>query len=137
MLDLCRFCLSKPETTAHILSGSDSLAKEYLERHNGIAQYIHHALSQNFNIQTCTKWHTQKPPEVLMLKNVEILYHSILNTDRPHIFDRPDIFVRDKESKMCYIIDVSCPNDINVNEKEQGKISEYSCRRVELGRVWN
>ena len=72
-----------------------------------------------------------------MLRNVEILYDSILNTDRPHVFNRPDIVVRDKENKKCYIIDVSCPNDINVNEKEQEKISKYSGLRVELGRMWN
>ena len=71
-----------------------------------------------------------------MLRNVEILYDSILNTDRPHVFNRPDIVVRDKENKKCYIIDVSCPNDINVNEKEQEKISKYSGLRVELGRMW-
>ena len=136
--DLCRVCHSKPETTAHILSGCDNLAKkEYLDRHNGIAQYLHHALCQNFNIQTCTKWHTHKPPEVLMLNNVEILYDTVLNTDRPHVFNRPDIVVRDKKNKKCYIIDVSCPNDINVSEKEQEKVSKYSGLRVELGRMWN
>ena len=72
-----------------------------------------------------------------MLGNVEILYVSILNTDRPHVFNRLDIVVRDKENKKCYIIDVSCPNDINVNEKEREKISKYSGLRVELGRMWN
>ena len=70
-----------------------------------------------------------------MLRNVEILYDSILNTDRPHVFNRPDIVVRDKENKKRYIIDVSCPNDINVNEKEQEKISKYSGLRVELARM--
>ena len=136
--DTCRVCMSKPETTSHILSGCDSLAKkEYLDRHNGVAQYVHHALCQSYSIQTCAKWHVHKPPEVIMLKNVEITYDSIISTERPHIFNRPDIIVRDKVKRKCYIIDVSCPNDINVSQKEQEKITKYSGLRIELGRMWD
>ena len=111
--------------------------KEYLDRHNGLAQYVHHAICQSFDIQTCAKWHVHKPPEVIMLKNVEITYDSIISTDRPYVFNRPDIVVRDKEKKKCYIIDVSCPNDINVSQKEQEKITKYSGLRLELGRMWD
>ena len=72
-----------------------------------------------------------------MLKNVEITYNSIISTERPHIFNPPDIIVRDKVKRKCYIIDVSCPNDINVSQKEQEKITKYSGLRLELGRMWD
>ena len=72
-----------------------------------------------------------------MLNDVEILYDTPLTTDRPHVFNRPDIVVRDKKKKKCYIIDVSCPNDINVSEKEQEKITKYGGLRQELGRMWD
>ena len=45
--------------------------------------------------------------------------------------------MRDKKRKKCYIIDVSCPNDINVSQKEQEKITKYSGLRLELGRMWD
>ena len=123
---------------SHILSGCDILAKkEYLDRHNGVAQYIHHTICQKYQIQTCAKWHTHKPPEVISLKNVEIIWDTPLATDRPHVFNRPDIVVRDKQNKKCYIIDIACPNDINVTQKEQEKIGKYSGLRMELGRMWN
>ena len=35
------------------------------------------------------------------------------------------------------MIDVSCPNDINVSQKEQEKITKYSGLRLELGRMWD
>ena len=73
----------------------------------------------------------------MMLKDIEILYNTPLTTDRPHVFNRPDIVVRDKKKKKCFIIDVSCPNDINVSEKEQEKITKYSGLRQELGRMWD
>ena len=45
--------------------------------------------------------------------------------------------MRDKVKRKCYIIDVSCPNDINVSQKEQEKITKYSGLRLELGRMWD
>lgn len=136
--DLCRVCQTKSETMSHILSGCDSLAKkEYLDRHNAVARYIHHAICKNFAFQTCAKWHTHKPKEVILSKNVEIIWDSVLSTDRPYAFNRPDIVVRDKYKKKCFIIDIACPNDINVVHKEQEKITKYSGIRVELGRMWN
>ena len=72
-----------------------------------------------------------------MLKNVDIAYDSVISTERPHVFNRPDIIVRDKVKRKCYIIDVSCPNDINVSQKEQEKITKYSGLRLELGRMWD
>ena len=35
-----------------------------------------------------------------------------------------------------YILDVSCPIDVNVIKKEQEKVSKYSGLRAELGRMW-
>ena len=136
--DLCRVCMKKSETMSHILSGCDLLAKkEYLDRHNGVAQYVHHAICKNFGFQTTAKWHTHKPSEVILNKNTEIIWDSIISTERPYVYNRPDIVIRDKAGKKTYIIDISCPNDINVSEKEQEKITKYSGLRLELGRMWD
>ena len=136
--DLCRVCMKKSETMSHILSGCDSLAKkEYLDRHNGVAQYVHHSICKNFGFQTTAKWHTHKPKEVLLSKTTEIIWDSIISTERPYVFNRPDIIIRDKKGKKTYIIDISCPNDINVSDKEQEKITKYSGLRLELGRMWD
>ena len=83
------------------------------------------------------KWHTHKPVEVLMSKDTEILWDSIISTERPYVFNRPDIVIRDKKGKKTLIIDISCPNDINVSDKEQEKITKYSGLRLELGRMWD
>ena len=72
-----------------------------------------------------------------MNKNTEIIWDSIISTERPYVFNRPDIIIRDKVGKKTYIIDISCPNDINVSEKEQEKITKYSGLRLELGRMWD
>ena len=131
-------CRKETETTTHILAGCDVLAKkDYLERHNGLAKYIHFEICKAHDIQTEKKWHLHRPAEVYLDNKIEILWDMVLTTDRAVGANRPDIVIRDKINKKVYIIDVSCPSDVNVNAKEQEKISKYSGLRVELGKMWN
>ena len=136
--DTCRVCGKESETTFHILAGCETLAKkEYLERHNNVARYIHHAICKAYNIQTESKWHLHRPTEVIMTKNIELLWDMTLNTDRQIGANKPDIVIRDKPAQKTYIIDISCPSDVNALSKENEKISKYSGLRVELGKMWN
>jgi len=67
---------------------------------------------------------------------VEIIWDMILATDRQVGANRPDLVIRDKANKKVYIIDVSCPSDVNVIAKENEKIAKYSGLRVELAKMW-
>ena len=135
--DVCRICGKEPETTTHLLAGCDVLAKkEYLDRHNQVARYIHHCLCKSFNFPTEQKWHLHRPTDVVMDQKVEITWDMILTTDRAIGANRPDLVVRDKANKRVLIIDVSCPSDVNVTTKENEKIAKYSGLRVELAKMW-
>ena len=57
-------------------------------------------------------------------------------TDREVGANRPDIVVKDRMEKKTYIIDISCPCDVNVAKKEAEKISKYSTLKRELTRMW-
>ena len=61
----------------------------------------------------------------------------VINTDRAVGANRPDIVIRDKGEKKTYIIDISCPSDVNVATKENEKMAKYSALRVELGKMWD
>ena len=136
--DVCRVCRKEVETTFHILAGCDTLAKkEYLERHNNVARYLHFEICKRYGLQTESKWHLHRPKEVYMDNKVELLWDMTLTTDRVVGANRPDIVIRDKVGKRTYIIDVSCPSDVNVTEKENEKIAKYSGLRVELAKMWN
>ena len=135
--DKCRVCKKEAETTFHILAGCDTLAKkEYLDRHNCVAKYLHHQICSAYNIHTAKKWHEHNPPEVIMNTNVELIWDMLLTTDRNVGANRPDIVIRDKRKNKVFIIDVSCPSDVNVEKKENEKLSKYSALRVELGKMW-
>ena len=64
-----------------------------------------------------------------MDKKVEILWDMVINTDRAVGANRPDIVIRDKGEKKTYIIDISCPSDVNVATKENEKMAKYSALR--------
>ena len=136
--DRCRICEKEPETTFHLLAGCDVLAKkQYLDRHNNVARYVHHCICKAYNFQTEKKWHLHKPTDVIMDKRVEITWDMILTTDRDVGSNRPDIVIRDKFEKKTYIIDISCPSDVNVCSKENEKLTKYSGLRVELAKMWD
>ena len=44
--------------------------------------------------------------------------------------------IKDLANKKAYIIDISCPIDINVGKKEAEKISKYGALRAETERMW-
>ena len=135
--DQCRICGKETETTFHLLAGCDVLAKkEYLDRHNNVARYVHYSLCKTFGFQTEKKWHLHRPADVIMDNKAEIIWDMLLTTDRQVGANRPDIVVRDKINKKVFIIDISCPSDVNVNAKENEKIAKYSGLRVELAKMW-
>ena len=72
----------------------------------------------------------------MMNTNVELIWDMVINTDRDVGANRPDIIIREKNNKRVFIIDVSCPSDVNIESKENEKVSKYSALRAELGKMW-
>ena len=98
--DLCRMCKQSPETIYHILGACDVLAKrEYFTRHNNICQYIHYKTLQHYGLDTGDNWFRHKPTDVLLKKNVEIIYDQTITTTRPTGANRPDLIIKDVAKK--------------------------------------
>ena len=72
-----------------------------------------------------------------MDNKIEFLWDMPITTARAIGANRPDILIRDKFNKKTYIIDISCPCDLNVHAKEVEKTSKYCSLRVELAKMWN
>ena len=60
-----------------------------------------------------------------------------IQTDTVLEHNKPDIVILKKESRVCTIIDVSCPFDTRVVEKEKEKLDRYQDLKWELKRIWN
>ena len=135
----CRICKKKDsdETIFHILSGCDSLAKrEYFTRHNAVCKYIHFIICQKYGIPCGQNWYLHQPKDVIIDKNVEILYDQVLSTDMEVGANRPDLVVKDRVLKKTFIIDISCPCDTNIHKMEATKIAKYVGLRGQLQKMW-
>ena len=93
-------------------------------------------IKSNYKVETGDNWFRHKPMDVVLKKNIEIIYDQIITTSRPVGANRPDLIIKDVANKKAFIIDISCPVDTNVNKKEMEKLSKYGGLRVELERMW-
>ena len=137
---ICRICRDKDseETIYHILSGCDRLAKcEYFTRHNAVCKYLHFVISKAYQQPCGENWYTHEPKEVIVHKNVDILYDQELQTDLAVGANRPDLVIKDKQKRKAYIIDVSCPCDLNIHKAEATKISKYVRLKGRLQKMWS
>ena len=134
----CRMCGQFDETVDHIVSGCPNLARnEYIQRHNKIAAALHWTICRHFNIETTDKWYEHTPNTVMGNDSVSILWDMPIITDREIRANRPDIVIKDQETKTCTLIDVSVPSDRNTSTKFTEKLSKYKDLEIEINRMWN
>jgi len=55
-------------------------------------------------------------------------------TDRTILANPPDIVLHDKKEKICLLIDITIPDDSNLNTKETEKLSKYNDLEIEVSR---
>ncbi|KAI5731215.1 hypothetical protein M8J77_006429 [Diaphorina citri] len=137
--DKCRLCHSQTENITHIISGCSQLAQhEYILRHDKVCKYLHYNICLALGMKPpAQKWYLEEPDPVITQDNVTILYNQPVQTDRTINANKPDIIVRDRKEKMCLIIDVAIPADMNIERKEAEKILKYKDLGIEIERMWN
>lgn len=134
----CRLCNQYMESVDHIVSGCPVLAKkEYLDRHNKLASYIHWNICKKRDFNVAAKWYEHVPQQVMDNDNVTILWDMPIHTDREIAANRPDIIIKDKDERVCFLIDVAVPNDNNAGIKELEKRSKYKDLEIEIARMWD
>ena len=122
----CRFCADTVETIDHLVSGCSILTPgEYKTRHDRVGQYLHWKIFNNFLVDTTKNWYEHKPEAVTEGPGFTILWDFPIHTDRTIQAYRPDIVVKDKQGKTCYLIDMSVPSEKNVAAKVFDKMSKY------------
>ena len=67
---------------------------------------------------------------------VKLLWHFKIRTEHQRDHNRPDLVVLQKASRVCQIIDVACPFDIRIAEKEREKTDHYQDLKVEIQKMW-
>ena len=95
---LCRMCGERRETISHLVSECSKLAKrEYKQRHDNVAKYIHWLLAEKHGFERATKWYDQKPEGVMESQDFKVLWDFVIQCDRFVQATRPEILVVDKK----------------------------------------
>ena len=119
---LCRLCKEADETVTHI-TGPYCCCLEYKARHHEVAHALHWELCRKNDLQHEKNWHEHNPQRVIENDNCKILWDFTIQTDHHITARRPDIVVVKKNDKTFLLIDVACPGDKRVKEKEEEKVA--------------
>ena len=134
----CVEFVEREETVAHIVSECKMLAQnEYKNwRHREVVGIIHWELCKKYGVVVKEKWYDRKVEKVIETDEIKILWGMRIQMDKVIENSRPDIVVLNKITRKCVLIDVACPSDTRINEKEQNKIEIYGDFRNEIKRIW-
>ena len=83
------------------------------------------------------KWYKHEPDSVMENDKCKILWDFTIQTDHIIQARRPDIVLVNKQERTCQQIDVACPADRKVVEKEEEKIEKYRDLAREVAKLWN
>lgn len=137
--DLCRKCLSKPETIQHITGACIKLTQnDYTHRHNQVSNIIHQKLVLKYKLirEPHTPYYKYSPSPVLENSTHKIYYDRTILTDHTIYNNRPDITFVDKLNKHTFIIDIAVPNTNNIQSTIVEKTRKYTELQEEIKKVW-
>ena len=122
----CRMCGEREETVGHIVAECKMLAQKYYKnwRHDKVAQVVHWRLCKSYGLESGDIWYKHEPKPVTENEQTKILWDFSIQTDHPIEANRPDIVVLEKTSRKCLLIDIACPFDTRVANKEKEKIEK-------------
>ena len=131
-------CGEREENVAHIVSECKKLVQnEYKNwRHDKVEAIIHWELCKKYGVVVKEKWYDHKAENVIETDEIKIFWDMRIQTDKVIENSRPDIVVLNKITRKCVLIDIACPFDTRINEKEQNNIETYGDLTNEIKRIW-
>jgi len=123
----CRLCMKEKEGVKHWLCGCEYLAgREYLKRHDQTLRVLYAEILKMYGLEDRRKaWFNTRIETVRENERVVIVWNKRMETHTKVSHRWPDLRVEDKKEKVMWIMDMSCPGDSNVKEKEIEKRNNY------------
>ena len=114
-----------------------SVSNRNANNNNKVCTHLHYSICKALGIESTDKWYTHIPKPVCEDGNVRVLWNQAVHTDREVTANRPDIIIKNKNEKICTLIDVAIPADRNVVQKEAEKKLKYKSLCIEINWMWN
>ena len=131
----CRFCKVMDESIFHILNSCSRLSVSmYLPvRHNEVAKILYNELLAEAGYPQEER---KTPESTFKTDKIEIWWDRKISVQPPVECNRPDIVLWELENKICKIIDICVPMDVNVSREEKDKCDKYFILASRLQRLY-
>ena len=130
----CRYCKTMDESIFHILNSCSYLSTSmYLPvRHNEVAKVIYHELVEKHQRMETRK----RPDSIIRTTQFELWWDKKVAVQPTVEHNRPDIVYWNFHEKVCLIIDICVPLDVNVAKEEKEKSDRYVLLASRLQRLY-
>ena len=121
----CRLCKSANEDIIHIITSCPMMSVRYYLplRHDVIAKIVYNPLVKEN--RSYRKYDLQSPEYIHKEGNLEYWWNISIKTATKIPHNKPDLFLWDRDEKICQVIEFSCSADINVSRKVEEKVAAY------------
>ena len=79
-------------------------------------------LCKKYGVVMKEKWFDHKAEKVIETDEIKILWDMRIQMDKVTENSRPDIVVLNKITCKCILIDIACPFDTRINEKNRTRL---------------
>ena len=120
----CRLCKDSTEDVNHIISSCPEMSIRYYLpiRHDVVATTVLKSLF--FKIDPTDKFkHHQHTEYIYKVKDCEFWWNLSIKTATTLKHNKPDIVAWDGAGKICKIVEISCPTDLNITKNVEEKIN--------------
>ena len=122
---LCRMRCQAKETAEHIVSVCSHWRTNIMvERHDDVARVLYSSLKKKYKLWGVIS--NTREPHIIETDEVVIHWNEPIQTSGIIKHNRPDIIVRDKKSKVIWIIEISVSWFTRLLTQERRKIYKYS-----------
>ena len=132
----CRMCRAKDETVNHLSECPKLAQTEYKRQHSEVAKAVHWDLCSQYGIKCEDKWYEHKSEPVKENSNAKLLWNFKIHADKRLAHNSPDIVLVDKNKDVCHIIDVACPGNSRIVQKEEEKVEKYLDLAIKIKALW-
>lgn len=125
----CRACRRDTETLMHLLSACPKYAPNlYISRHDAALRVVYFQLRFMYGIDPERKppYIETNIPTVTITDETKIFWNFGFSTTTKIQANKPDMAVLHAPTKELFIIEMSCPGETNIREKEQEKKLKYT-----------
>ena len=120
----CHLCDSQDETVLHALGSFPSLSSNLYTtvRHDNVGQHIVEEIVKQKNKESTYR---KRPESVTVIGNKEIWWNMPIKTTNKVEYNRPDVVIWNRETKVCHLVEISVPLDINISNRQVVKRDTY------------